>query len=166
MTARPPKHAGAKREGHSRVISLVVAAILVCGCASTGRRITRGSPEYQQAVQTFGEATNLFFVTVPPRGPIDDSLVSAMSAAGPSAVSRQIGEIVAMAETRKVDLAVTGVSPLKTRVSLMKGLEIHKGRYLSNLRVLYIGLPSDRDAVEEAVRSVGGQFFFAERESI
>src|SRR5687768_5769845 len=134
-------------------LSFAVAVLLLCGCASSGRKITRSSPEYQHAVQTFGGATNLFFLTVPSRGPIDDSLVSAMSAAGPSALSRKIGEVVAMARTRKVDLAVTGLSSLKTRVSLVKGLKIHDGSRYPNLRVLYIGEPSDRPAVEEAVRS-------------
>lgn len=142
------------------------AVLLLCGCASSGRKITRSSPEYQHAVQIFGGATNLFFLTVPSRGPIDDSLVSAMSAAGPSALSRQIGDVVAMAATRKVDLAVTGTSSLKTRVSIIKGLEIHKGRNYPNLRVLYIGQPSDTQPVEEAVRAIGGQFLFADRESL
>src|SRR5687768_148502 len=89
---------------------VLTAALLLSGCVSPSREITRSSPEYQHAVQIFGGATNLFFMDVPSQGPINDSLVSAMSAAGPSALSRQIGKLVAEAETRKVDLAVTGAS--------------------------------------------------------
>ncbi len=144
----------------------VIAVCLFCGCASSSHKITRSSPEYVRAVEIFGGATNLFFLTVPSHGPVDDSLVSAMSAGGPSALSRRIGEVVAMARTRKVDLAVTGASSLKTRVSVIKGLEIHKGAQYPNLRVLYIGDPSDRDAVQEAVKAVGGEFFFADKSSL
>jgi len=147
-------------------ILVLLGMLVLCGCASSGRKITRSSPEYQHAVQVFGGTTNLLFLTVPSQGAINDSLVSAMSAAGPSALSRQIGEIVARAQERKVDLAVTGASPLKTRVSLIKGLEIHKGRQFPNLHVLYIGQPSDKKAVEEAVRAIGGQFTFADRASL
>src|SRR5437867_8386125 len=70
----------------------ISVALLVCGCASSNPKITRSSPEDQRAIQVFGGATNLFFLTVPSRGPIDDTLVSGLSAAGPSAFSRQIGE--------------------------------------------------------------------------
>ncbi len=147
-------------------ILVVLTALVLCGCASAGRKITRDSPEYLHAARVFGGTSNLLFLTVPSRGAIDDSLLSAMSAAGPSALSRQVGEIVASAETRKLDLAVAGASPLKTKVSLIKGLEIHKGRQFPNLHVLYIGLPSDQKAVEEAVRAIGAQFTFADRASL
>jgi len=147
-------------------VLVLLAALALCGCASSGRKITRDSPEYLHAARIFGGTTNLVFLTVPSRGAMDDALVSAMSAAGPSALSRQIGEIVARAAEGKVDLAITGASALKTRVSLIKGLEIHKGRQFPNLHVFYIGQPSDRKAVEEAVRAIGGQFTFADRASL
>lgn len=147
-------------------IAVLLTPLVLCGCASSGRKITRDSPEYLHAARVFGGTTHLLFLTVPSRGPIDDSLVSAMSAGGPSALSRQIGEIVATAAERQVNLAVTGASPLKTRVSLIKGLEIHKGRQFPKLHVLYIGQASDRKAVEEAVRAIGGQFTFADRASL
>jgi hypothetical protein len=142
---------------------IVSAALLLCSGASSKPKITRDSPEYQQAVQTFGSASNLFFINIPSRGVVDDSLVSGMSAAGPSKLSRQIGEIVGKAQTREVDLAVTGDSALKTRTSLITGLEIHKGKQYPRLRVLYFGKPADRQAVEKAVKSVGAGFFFIER---
>jgi hypothetical protein len=151
------------RHSFSLILSI---ALVLSGCASSGRKMTRSSPEYQHAVQVFGGAENLFFLNVPSQGSINDSLVSAMAAAGPSALSRQIGKVVARAHAREVDLAVTGASPSKTRVSLIKGLEIHKGRHFPNLHVLYIGQPSDRQAVEEAVQAIGGQFTFAERASL
>lgn len=143
-----------------------LACLVFVGCAGSGRKITRTSPEYLYAVQIFGSSTNLFFSTVPSQGIVNDSLVSGLSAVSPSFFSRQLAEVIALAEARPVDLAVTGDSALKTRVSLVSALEIHDGKKLPRLRVLYIGAPSHQAAIENAVSRIGGEFFFADRDKL
>jgi hypothetical protein len=152
------------RHMNARIILLLgLSSLLISGCATTSHKISGNSPEYHKAVEVFGGRQNLFFLQVTSDGPLTDTIVSGLTAAHPSAMSKQIGKVIGLAQDRKVDFAVMGDSPMLTKITVIKGLEIQKGKSLPNLRVLYIGEESNREDVQKAVNDLGAEFFFIEK---
>jgi len=144
----------------------ILASLFFAGCSTPQNGRLQDSAEFQKAAQVFGGTQNLHFLYVPSHGPLVNVMVSGLTAAHPSAMSKEIGRVVGLAHTQKVDFAVTGDSPMLTRMTVISGLEIQKGQHLSNLRVLYFGDESDRLAVEQAVKDVGGEFSFVAKGSL
>src|SRR2546423_331266 len=119
---------------NARAILLIgLSGLLFSACATTSRTASG----YQKAVEVFGGRHDLFFLHVTSEGPLADTIVSGLTAAHPSAMSKKIGQVIGLAQNRKVDFGVIGDSPMVTKITGIRGLEIQKGKSLSKLRGLF-----------------------------
>jgi len=78
----------------------------------------------------------------------------------PSVPAEQLAKRLAASRTNTLCIAVTGVSSRFTAGIVIEALSLSTQPDLSGLRLLFVGDPSDRLTVQQAVEARAGTFYF------
>jgi hypothetical protein len=137
---------------------LMILAFSLVGFAASGQSSKPPPSVFEKARKVFG-SEKAVVMWVPSSGAIADATFEALSTAGPSKMARQLAETLEKAEDGTFNIAIAGADSSKTRRVITDALSLHEDK-LPGLTVLFIGDPSDRNAVQSAVEALDAKFKF------
>jgi hypothetical protein len=148
-----------------QLLVITICLLGVAGCA-TADSDTRQSKETQKAVEVLGGRDRFAQFIVPSRGSILDGMVSGMSVAAPSALSRDLAEQLREVKGRGLHMVISGPDEFKTRISFMKAIGLIADGELAGIKILFFGRGADSDALDAKVKRTGAEFLYFDKDSL